>query len=90
MIDTDNLSNHELDVINNMTSCVISHRILQPRHLHNTVSVRGTVKTFQTLIVRGLVSTTHVGDVVKNKHYWFTITPNGLNLIENLVKLKEL
>lgn len=66
----------------------IIHRTLSNRN--DKFNFVGRPKKFQELERKGLVYTSHKGDRVKQKYYWWYLTDTGLEIIQSMVDMREL
>ena len=66
-------------------------------HIHALLSDRaskfscmGRPNTFQELERKGIVYTSHKGDRIKQKYYWWYLTDIGLEIIQSMQEMKDL
>ena len=50
----------------------------------------GRPNDYQELERKGIVYTSHKGDRVKQKYYWWYLTDTGLEIIESMLEMEEL
>ena len=79
----------ELDSLRLLKTRWMNYTILNPDTSPNTFDVQGTFKQFQTLQVRGIVTSNCKGDRTKRLH-WFRLTDEGLTLIRTMVEMENL
>lgn len=89
MIDITHLTNDDHHLITMIVKQYIHWEIVHERTVEK-FNLLGSPSKFQELERKNLVFTHHHGDRNKNRQYWWYLTDDGLEFINNLVELKKL
>jgi len=81
-------NDNDIDVLNSIVTRFIVHRMISNRN--DKFSCMGRSKKFQELERKGIIYTSHKGDRIKQKYYWWYLTDTGLDIITEMVKMRAL
>jgi len=84
----------ELGTLQYITDRVISFNMMNPENSPNKFSLSGTFKLFYSLQEKGVMHTkfkpSYVNPILSNKHYWWYLTDKGIDLINEMITMRDL
>lgn len=80
----------ELEILHQLSRKLERHLILSDLNRRNSFGTAGTTHIYQSLERKGIVRTSHDGDRLKNKHYWWYLTDTGSEIIKSMYELRKL
>jgi len=78
----------DITVLNDVVNRFIIHKRLSNRN--DKFSCMGRPNKFQELERKGIILTSHKGDRIKQKYYWWYLTDAGLDIVQEMVVMREL